>query len=122
MEKLEYNWNGYNAEKISEKAINFSRNLLKHLTFFPDIYPTCRSSVQLEYDMPNGNYLEFEINDNQVFYFEILNISEERKDKSKRDYQNAIANDICYDVTEIAVLTNFFFSNVDNVDFRKNYI
>ena len=59
--KLEYNWNNNKAEKIPESLIGKSKKILDEIYYQPDIYPTARNSIQLEYEDENGKYLEFEI-------------------------------------------------------------
>lgn len=56
----EKNWNGYDAEPISDKLIYFVKNLIFELDIIPEIFPVADGSIQLEYDQ-DGKYLEFQI-------------------------------------------------------------
>ena len=59
--QLPENWNGYDAEKIPSELINKVRSVIYDLPVQPMIFPTGRKSIQLEYEKPDGDYLEFEI-------------------------------------------------------------
>ncbi|WP_445381586.1 hypothetical protein [Robiginitalea sp. IMCC43444] len=59
------NWNGHHGEKFSAPLIGRVKSLVQELKFQPEIFPTGRGSIQLEYDH-NENYLEIEIFENQV--------------------------------------------------------
>jgi len=63
IEKLSQNWNGNNAEPFSESIINQALGIINSssLKFQPELFPTGRQSIQLEYEKSNGNYLEIEI-------------------------------------------------------------
>lgn len=54
------NWDGYNAQIISENVIRKSLKLLTMITFQPQVYPTPRGSIQFEY-YNEDDYLEIEI-------------------------------------------------------------
>jgi len=75
-------WNGNGAEPLSEnliqKAFDFVNSPL--LKFQPNVFPTARHSIQLEYEKSNGNYLEIEIfEDKYSAYSEIDDKSTEYK-------------------------------------------
>lgn len=59
-------WNGYDATPISQKLIDVVAQILTRLSRQPEIFPTGRNSIQLEYEKLNGDYLEFEIFENGV--------------------------------------------------------
>ncbi|MBR6788249.1 MAG: hypothetical protein IKM44_00365 [Clostridia bacterium] len=61
IKRLEYNWNGYEAEPFSAAFITRVETIVRGLLKQPKIYPTAQSSIQLEYKNENGDYLEFEI-------------------------------------------------------------
>lgn len=79
IEKLKKNWNGNNAEPISQKIIDVVRGLICILgDKQPDIFPTACDSLQIEYEKNNGEYLEFEfLNNNVVKWFSIDRSSKE---------------------------------------------
>lgn len=54
-------FDGYDAPAISADAIEVSKELVRALSKQPDISPTCRGSIQFEYEKDNGEYFEFEI-------------------------------------------------------------
>lgn len=58
---LEDNWNGYGSLSINPETIETVKTLIATLKYQPDIFPTGRNSVQLQYEKINGDYLEFEI-------------------------------------------------------------
>lgn len=61
IKELEKNWNGYDAEPISPQVIQITQRLLPDLYEQPEVFPTGRDTIQLEYEKTNGDYLEFEI-------------------------------------------------------------
>jgi hypothetical protein len=69
---LEEGWNGYGSLKISDEVIEIAKNLVLKLQRLPDVFPTGRNSIQLEYEnFDSGNYLEIEVFPNKsVCYYE----------------------------------------------------
>lgn len=59
--RLEFNWNGNNAEPFARRHLDKVKVLLLHLERQPEVFPTAADSIQLEYDGENGAYLEFQI-------------------------------------------------------------
>lgn len=60
--QLEYDWNENEAEAFSQAHVNEARELASQLAPAPDfILPTARNSIQMEYDLENGGYLELEL-------------------------------------------------------------
>lgn len=66
--QLKYNWNGYNAEPISDKVIDKALNLIKELKLIPEVFPTARGSIQFEWGK-GSLYLEMEIFKDQIKIF-----------------------------------------------------
>lgn len=68
--ELEYNWDGEGAQSFDKNLISVVVNLIEKISLQPQIFPTARDSIQLEYDKTNGDYLEFEIftNKTKMFY------------------------------------------------------
>jgi hypothetical protein len=60
------NWDGQGAEIISDIVIDKSIEILKSLSIQPSVFPTGRGSVQIEYELENEDYLEFEIFENHI--------------------------------------------------------
>lgn len=68
---LDYGWNGYNAESFPNTLIDLIKSQLYILKIQPEVFPTARKSIQLEYKRNNGDYLEFEVfNDKVIMYCE----------------------------------------------------
>ena len=85
---LEYNWNGYGAEPIPEKLIVCTENLLQNLSELPDVFPTANKSIQIEYEKANGEYLEFEMfEDDRVHMFRINSDGTEYNEEFQFDFQ-----------------------------------
>lgn len=55
------NWDGDNAKAFSSELIKKVGNILLKLKTQPEIFPTARNTIQLEYEKDDGSYLEFEI-------------------------------------------------------------
>ncbi len=86
--KFEADWNGNGAEPFSENIIQKALDFINLLTlrFQPNVFPTGRQSIQLEYEKSNGNYLEIEIfEDKYSAYSEINNQETEYKSISIND-------------------------------------
>lgn len=58
---LAENWNGNGAPKFSTKILDSIRNIVENVALQPNIFPTARESIQLEYENDAGDYLEFEL-------------------------------------------------------------
>jgi len=58
---LQDNWNGYGAKAINRRLIGKCMDIVCNLDIQPYIFPTGRDSIQLEYELNNSNYLEFEV-------------------------------------------------------------
>lgn len=58
---LEPNWDGYNAPPIDSRIIDNSISLVASLSLQPEIFPTGRNSIQLEYEREDGDYVELEV-------------------------------------------------------------
>lgn len=79
IEKLEDNWNGYNAKPINKKVIENTKELLYKLDKQPEIFPTGRETIQIEYKLDSDSHLEFEIFPNEIKMMHL----------PKGDYKNA---------------------------------
>lgn len=60
------NWNGYGAEKFSNKFLEKIKLLINSLEVQPNIFPTARDSIQFEFENSNNEYLEIEIFSNDT--------------------------------------------------------
>ena len=63
---LQKNWNENQAEPFSDALVNKVIALVKTLSFQPQIFPTAEESIQLEFDNEKGDYLEFELFENNT--------------------------------------------------------
>ena len=77
--ELESDWNGYGTESFSSELITEVRNIISSLSEQPEIFPTGRKSIQLEYHLSDKSYLEFEIFGGKVIAMQV----------SGTDYDNA---------------------------------
>lgn len=60
--RLKDGWNGYGAKGYNKKEVmKLCKPIIKKLNIQPSIFPTGRNSVQFEYNLDNGYYLEFEV-------------------------------------------------------------
>ena len=92
-------WNGYRAIHFSSELINKAKNILLNLHEQPDLFPTGRQSIQLEYHSTNGNYLEFEIFEERVIAMQVTG----------DDYDNAQFWELsCGDLTQIKQIAGNF--------------
>lgn len=77
---LKPGWNGYSASSIDSDVVDESKRILWQLQGLPDVFPTARNSVQIEYEnYDNGNYLELEVGQREIvgFYMDTGNDTEE---------------------------------------------
>ena len=65
------NWNGYGAKPIPRTVLEKTRQLLSGLNKQPEISATGAESIQLEYELDSGEYLEFEVFADQIKFFVI---------------------------------------------------
>lgn len=82
--KLEPDWNGYSAQPIPYDTIVLCRKIVMSLDYQPEIYPTGRRTVQMEYEKADRSYLEFEISQEKIKVMEV----------PKRKYKNAKKREI----------------------------
>ena len=78
---LQKNWNGYNAEPLSDKLIEKCKEIVKKIpnNLQPSIFPTGRNSIQMQFELSDNSYLEFEIFSDKIVFLEV----------PKRDYSKA---------------------------------
>ena len=79
IEKLQNNWNGNGAESFSKAILATAKSIILQLSVQPHIFPTARDSIQFEYENALGDYLEFELFENdqlKMFYFNHLGNAE----------------------------------------------
>lgn len=64
--ELRDGWDGYDAMAIEQQSIENTKRILKMLTNPPELFPTCRGTLQLEYEKTNRDYIEFEIGSKEI--------------------------------------------------------
>jgi|GEM_PF-2678721 len=78
--ELGNNWNGYGGEPISSDLIENIKNILSEFEIQPQIFPTGRGSIQLDFFKSDDNLLEIEISSDGVFAFKKVGDREEEFD------------------------------------------
>ena len=84
---LEDNWNENGAKKFSNNLLKKVYTLLCSLAIQPLLYPTACGSIQLEYEKENGEYLEFEVFEENTHVFLI------DKDRREKEWLLDSANE-----------------------------
>lgn len=70
---LKSNWNRYGGEPIDQEVIDKTEKMLSDLDYQPQIFPTGRGTLQIEYFKNEDNLIEIEISNNEVFVYRIHN-------------------------------------------------
>lgn len=68
---LKDNWNDNNAKKFSPELIFVVKNILENIVEQPEIFPTANNSIQMEYELIDNSYLEFEIFEDKIICLEV---------------------------------------------------
>lgn len=55
------NWNKNGAKAFSKELIERSKNLIQYVVIQPKVFPTARDSFHFEYTNCSGDYLKFEL-------------------------------------------------------------
>lgn len=76
---LQDNWNENGAKSFSRELVEKCYKILRQLTAEPFICPTACGSIQFEYEKENGEYLEFEIYEDRIEFFQYLRRERNRK-------------------------------------------
>jgi len=88
---LDQNWNGYGSTPIPRTIIERTLALISNVKYQPKVFPTARSTIQLEYDSRKGSYLEIEIDED---YYTITqlggSVENEYQTKNDDDINNVI--------------------------------
>lgn len=66
--QLRKGWDSYDAEPLEKELIEFCKFLVTRLpkNMQPDIFPTPRGTIQLEYEREDGRYLEVEVSSERL--------------------------------------------------------
>lgn len=73
---LPNNWNENGAEKFNQKLVDRCKSLLDILPIQPEIFPTAANSIQFEYEKGNGDYLEFNVCEDNVYIYKVVSENE----------------------------------------------
>ena len=90
---LKDDWNGYDGKKINETSIAVSRNIIRNILKQPVLYPTGRDSIQLQFELKDKSYLEFEVFENRITCMQV----------PKRIYANAVFQTL--EITDIQAIS-----------------
>ncbi len=86
---LSDNWNGNGAAPLPSCIIENMKDIIMSLKHQPDIFPTACDSIQFEYEKGSGEYLEFELSENNTLkVFEIDKLGNENQYFIKPDALN----------------------------------
>ena len=86
IEKLS-DWIEKGVMSVPQKAIEQALWIVKKANIQPDIFPTGKLSIQLEYEKKNGDYLEFECYENKIEWFKTINEVESEGASSYEDFE-----------------------------------
>lgn len=65
IKQLPIGWNGQGSNSFSDNLIQKVFSIVRELQFQPDIFPTGRNSIQLEFEV-GDDYLEFEVFEDKI--------------------------------------------------------
>lgn len=55
------NWNQYGARPLPDSLVDHAKRLVRGLPAMPEVFPTGRRSIHMQYESPQDDYLEFEL-------------------------------------------------------------
>ena len=96
---LKKDWGGYGSEPFEKDLVDLVGSVVKELTIQPEIFPTGRNSIQIEYDADDESYFEAEI---FIDHASILEIP-------YHDYSKVITRAVSPE--EVAAQANLFLAN-----------
>jgi len=96
MRHFEKNWNGYDADPFSESSLVWFEKVINSLRKQPEIAPTGRNSLYMQYKSDDGSMLAFELSENKVEKVYVPN-----GDYNKIESE-VITSDICNKINEQA--------------------
>ena len=88
--RLKYGWDGNKARPIPVSVINRTKELLKLLPDGAKIFPTGRSTVQIEYHKDADNYFEIEISTKTYEVYSVMGDEEFEGNVLKREVVNRV--------------------------------
>ena len=87
---LKYGWDGNKARPIPVSVINRTKDLLKTLPKGAKVFPTGRSTVQIEYHKDADHYFEIEISTKTYEIYCIMGDEEFEGSVYKKDIENRV--------------------------------
>lgn len=88
--RLKYGWDGNKARPIPVSVINRTKDLLKLLPDGAKVFPTGRSTVQIEYHKDADNYFEIEISSKTYEIYSVMGDDEFEGNVLKKDIVNRV--------------------------------
>ncbi len=88
--QLAANWNGNGAIPFEAELLAKTERIVHSLAYQPQIFPTARQSVQFEYHRKNGDYLEFEIFDDEIIAYSEQAGQEDERELDSPENINAL--------------------------------
>lgn len=88
--RLKYGWDGNKARPIPVSVINRTKDLLKILPNGAKVFPTGRSTIQIEYHKDADNYFEIEISSKTYEIYSVMGDDEFEGNVLKRDIVNRV--------------------------------
>ena len=86
--KWDEDWSGNKIDPVPKKVMDTACNIVRNLFHQPNIFPTGRESVQMEYHRSDRSYLEFEIFETEIVCTEIP-----QRQYDKANFQKLDLND-----------------------------
>lgn len=117
--KLKKDWNGYGADEIPLSVIKRCEDVIKVLDVQPEVFPTGRQSVQIEYELDDGSYLEFEFLEDKVGCLFVPGDG----DRKSRKYGRGVTyelDDISVEAEEINRIVNMLYKDIP--EFLEGYL
>lgn len=96
---FETDWDGYGSKGFSPELIAKCKKIIKDLKEQPEVFPTGRKSVQMQYKFDDHTYLEFEIYEDKIvsLYVPKLNYTK-AEEKELYNVDDSVLNKIISDV------------------------
>lgn len=88
--RLKYGWDGNKARPIPVSVINRTKDLLILLPDGAKVFPTGRSTIQIEYHKDADNYFEIEISSKTYEIYSVMGDNEFEGNVYKRDIVNRV--------------------------------
>lgn len=88
--RLKYGWDGHNAPPIPMAVINRAKDLLMILPDGAKVFPTARSTVQIEYHKNADNYFEIEVSAKTYEIYSVKGDEEFEGNVHKREIKNRV--------------------------------